>query len=381
VKLRRPIVPVLGWIAAAMPALAGGAVVVTTEGPAVEVQKSSISTVVTNELVMQLPTARNAQELLTLTLAPGPAGDPVPGVDAHVFKIGPPKSLKGRPTFPEGTTIDFGSGGTHPLGDRYAIRRDAGDHHLTFKIRRPGEKAPAVEGELPIGPNAGPAVTPVGGANSYAMPPVALAGRVNVIRGPLSGDGTKTIVRIGDRKLSIVAENERSVFFRIPDDFVAGEFRVELEDGGRRVEIPITVLRMTMAADQLKLRKGQTTKFHVAISGPESWDAGVWRPGIPSDLCDVTALARKFPEFRPPAPGADGFLLFSITNLSPSVIAIDEFARSLSKKDFSGASYRYDAGIVAVSDGGFGIHGEVQAFLAPNTAEGHAIEPATPEKK
>lgn len=378
--MTRPIVPLFGLIASALPLLAGAEIVVVASGSPVQVEKGSISTAVTQELLLQLPAARNAQEMLTLSLVPGPDRDPVAGVESHGFSISG-RPLAGKPTFPSGTTIDFGDGTKVSLGDRYAIRPQADDRELVFKIRRPGEEKPAVEGKIAIGPNEGPAVTPAGGPTSYAMPPVALAGRVNVIRGPLSGDGTKTKVRIGGRELPIVAENSRSVFFRVPDDFSAGNFRVLLEDGGRRVEIPITVLRMTMSADQLKLRKGQTTKFHVAISGPESWDAGVWRPGIPSDLCDVAKLGKKFPEFRPPAPGSEGFLLFSITNLSPSVIAIGEFARSLSKKDFPAGAYKYDAGVAAVSDGGFGIHGEVQAFLAPNTAESEPAEAPAPGEK
>jgi len=379
--MRRPIVPVLGLIAAAVCRPASAEIVVVSAGSPVQSEHAPISTTITSELVLQLPATRNAREILTMSLAPGPDRDPVAGVESHGFPVAPSKSFEGKPTFPAGTTIDFGTGRTYPLGDRYAIQPSVSDRDLVFKIRRPGDKRPAVEGKIAIGPAAGPAVRPGAGATSYSMPPVALAGRVNVIRGPLSGDGTKTTVRIGDRTLPIVAENSNSAFFRIPDDFAPGKFRVSLEDGGRRVEIPLTVLRMTMAADQLKLKKGQSTKFHVEIAGPESWDDAVWRSaGVPSDLCDVAAVRRKFPDFQPPAPGAEGFLLFAITNLSPSVISIEEFARPLSKKDFSSGSYKYDGGIGAVADGGFGIHGEVQAFLAPNTAESAPIGDPPPPK-
>ena len=379
--MRRPILPVLGLIAAAFCRSAGAEIVVLSAASPVQSEHAPISTAITSELVLQVPANRNVQEILTMSLAPGPDRDPVAGVESHGFPVAPSKYFAGKPTFPAGTTIDFGTGQTYPLGDRYAIRPAVSDRDLVFKIRRPGEKRPAVEGKIAIGPAAGAAVTPAGGATSYSMPPVALAGRVTVIRGPLSGDGTKTTVRIGDRRLPIVAENSSSAFFRIPEEFAPGKFRVSVEDGGRRVEIPITVLRMTMTADQLKLKKGQSTKFHVEIGGPESWDDAVWRSaGVPSDLCDVAAVRRKFPGFQPPAPGSEGFLLFAITNLSPSVIAIDEFARPLSKKDFSSGSYRYDGGIGAVSDGGFGIHGEVQAFLAPNTAESEAVAGPPPPK-
>jgi len=360
------------------------AITVTASGTPVETEHAPISTVVTSDIVMQVPASRSFQDLATLTFTPGAfASDPVPGVDRFTFKI-PGKVSKNRPTFPPGTTVKFGSLPDLAFGRTYSYRVDGTTAPFSITIRRPGEKTPVLDVPFPVEilQPSRPAIDPIRlPPNAFETPPVALAGRVNVIRGPLSGDGSKTTVRVGDRAVSIVAESPRAVFFQIPDDFPAGNFRISLEDGGRRVELPVTVLRMTMAADQLKLHKGQTTKFHVTISGPESWDATAWRAGVPSDLCDVPAITKKFPEFRPPPPGGEGFLLFSITNLSPSVIAIEEFARSLSKKDFSSGAYTYDGGVGAVTDGGFGIHGEVQAFLAPNTAESRPVEGGSPGKK
>ena len=360
------------------------AITITASASPMEAERAPISTVVTNELVMQLPASRNLGDLATLTFAPGTnAPDPVPGVDRFTFRI-PGKTSKDRPTFPPGTTVRFGNLPDLPFGRSYSYVVDGTTAPFSITIRRPGERKPVLEAPfpVPIFQPSRPILDPVRlPPNAFETPPVALSGRVSVIRGPLSGDGSKTTVRIGDRAASIVAESPRAVFFQIPDDCPAGNFRISLEDGGRRVELPVTVLRMTMSADQLKLRKGQTTRFHVTISGPESWDAGAWRAGVPSDLCDMPELTKKFPEFRPPPAGGEGFLLFSITNLSPSVIAIEEFARSLSKKDFSSGAYTYEGGIGAVADGGFGIHGEVQAFLAPNTAESRPLEGGSPEKK
>jgi hypothetical protein len=48
---------------------------------------------------------------------------------------------------------------------------------------------------------------------------------------------------------------------------------------------------------------------------------------------------------------------------------MQEFARKLGKTDFKSGSYSMDGGIGAVNDGGFGIHGEVEAFVAPASAE------------
>ena len=92
-------------------------------------------------------------------------------------------------------------------------------------------------------------------------------------------------------------------------------------------------------------------------------------------MCDIPALTKKFPDFHPPEPGSEGFLLFSITNLSPSVVTIDEFARKLSKSHFGSGPFTYDGTVLATADGRFGIHGEVQAFIAPAGGESAPIPP------
>lgn len=347
------------------------AVTVVSGAPNVDTAQAPIQTVVTKELIMQLPASRNANEILTLTLAtPGPApADPVAGVDRTTFLVD--GGGKG-PTFPPGTTIDFGDGRPLPFGPTYAFRIDDPNAPFSVTIRRPGTKRPLVNQpvRLPLIQNREfPTYPPYVPENRFATPPVAVAGRTHVIRGPLSGDGTKTKVAIGGKPVRIVAENPRSVFFEVPDDTPAGFTKVTIDDGGRRAEIPIAVVTIAMSADRLKLKKGQTTRFHATISGPESWGDAAWKAGAPSDLCDVAALRKKFPDFQPPEAGGEGFLMFSITNLSPGVISISEFARPLRKGDFAAGRYTYDGAITAVADGGFGIHGEVQAFVAPASGE------------
>jgi hypothetical protein len=251
----------------------------------------------------------------------------------------------------------------------YTFKFDGPTDGMHVTIRRPDRKKPVFDQTLRI-----PAVQQrdfgtIVAPNRFETPPVVLGGRISVIRGSLSGDGTKTKISIGGKPVRIVAENPRSVFFEVPDGTPPGYTKVAIEDSGRRAEIPVAVLALSMSADQLKLKRGQQTKFHVTISGPESWDDAAWKSAIPSDLCDVDALHQKFPDFQMPAAGSDGFLLFSVTNMSPGVISMQEFARKLGKTDFKSGSYSMDGGIGAVNDGGFGIHGEVEAFVAPASAE------------
>lgn len=345
------------------------AVTVISEAPLVDTARANVQTIVTNDLILKLPASRNVGEVLTMTPGvpgPGPV-ESVPGVETLSYKV---DGSGKRPTFPPGTTIDFGDGKALHFPSTYSFRFDGPNDGMRVILRRPGEKRPAVDQPIgiPVVQNRDfPSFLPEG--NRFETPPVAVAGRTHVVRGPLSGDGTKTKVKIGGRPVPIVAENPRSVFFEVPDDTPAGYTKVAVEDGGRRAEIPIAVVKIAMSADQLRLKRGQTTRLHVAISGPESWGDDVWRPGVPSDLCDLAELRRKFPGFEPPAPGGNGFLMFSITNLSPAVISTAEFARKLEKSAFAAGSYTYDGAIDAVADGGFGIHGEVQAFLAPASAE------------
>lgn len=361
-------------LAAALPTHSG-AVTVSGEAPLVDTASTSIGTVVTRELILQLPTARNFNELLTLSVTPGEAvGDPAPGVVRESVKM-PNKKF----TLPEGTKIGFGNGNELPLASLYTYRPKPTDKPFTITIRLPGEKKPVVEQTLKlpsVNPSSGPAFDfPVLPPNQFETPPIGVVGRLHVIRGSLSGDGGNTKVRIGDQLMKIVSENPRSVFFEIPDTLSPGNFRLTLENDGRRAEFPITLLQLSMSADQTKLKRGQTTKFHATITGPESWSDAAWKPGSPADLCDIPGLTKKFPGFHPPAPDGEGFILFSITNLSAGVVSIEEFARPLAKSQFAKGPYSYDGNVLATGDGGFGIHGEVQAFVAAASATSTPIPP------
>ena len=343
-------------------------VVVTGEAPVLDLQKTNVQTTVSREMILQLPTNRNVGELLTMTPgAAGPApGESVPGVETIRYKVDGSGS---RPTFPPGTTIDFGDGKALNFPSMYTFRFAGPTDGMHVTIHRPGEKHAAVDQTIRF-----PAVQlrdfgTIAAPNRFETPPIALAGRTSVVRGSFSGDGTKTKISIGGKPVQIIAGNQRSIFFAVPDGTPAGYTKITIEDGGRHAEIPVAILTLSMSADQLKLKRGQQTKVHVTISGPESWSDETWKAAIPSDLCDVEALHKKFPEFQVPAPGGDGFLLFSVTNMSPGVISMQEFARKLGRADFKSGSYSYDGGIGAVNDGGFGIHGEVQAFIAPASAE------------
>jgi len=348
-------------------------IVVTGEAPLLEEGKASVGTVVTKELMLQLPRSRDLGDVLTMTPGiPGPGPEATaPGVETIHYKVDGSGS---RPTFPPGTTVDFGDGKPRPFPSKYTFHFAGTNDGFHLTVKRPGDKKPVLDQAVRI-----PAVQlrdfgTIVASNRFETPPVALAGRMSVVRGSLSGDGTKTRVSIGGKPVRIIAENPRSVFFEVPEDASAGYTTVVVEDEGRRAEIRVAVLTLSMSADRLKMKRGESTKFHVTISGPESWDEAAWKSAIPYDLCDVEALRKKFPEFAPPAPGGDGFLLFSITNMSPSVISMQEFAHRLGKDDFRSGAYSYDGGIGAINDGSFGIHGEVEAFLAPASAEASPVE-------
>ncbi|HWC65772.1 MAG TPA: hypothetical protein VG777_06800 [Thermoanaerobaculia bacterium] len=343
------------------------AITVVAETP-LDLEKTVPQTVISKEMILQLPTSRDVGEILTMTPGlpgPGPV-ESVPGVETIRYRL---EGSSSAPTFPPGTTVDFGDGKALHFPSMYTFRFNAPADGMRIVVRRPDRKKPLVDEPVRI-----PAVQlrdfgTIVAPNRFETPPVAVAGRISVVRGSLSGDGAKTKVSIGGKPVRIIAENARSVFFAVPDDVPAGYAKVTIDDGGRTAEIPIAILTLSMSADQLKLKRGQTTKFHVTISGPESWDDSAWKSAIPWDLCDVDALRAKFRDFQPPAPGSDGFLLFSVTNMSPRVISMQEFARRLGKADFKSGSYSYDGAIGAVNDGGFGIHGEVEAFVAPASAE------------
>lgn len=219
---------------------------------------------------------------------------------------------------------------------------------------------------------------PVKPNSTYDTPAVTTAGGTGVVRGPFRGDGRKTRVSIDGLEAPIVCETPRAVYFQVPKTLKPGRHRILVKEGSVLVLLPVTVARLDLGADRLELLRGETTKFHTSVSGPETMSDGEWKAGPASPLVSPASVS-KASTFRAPKKGEPGAFLFTLENASAKTITIDELpsgytAKSLDRAAFAAGAYRMDGTIRSIQSGRFNVHAVLIPFLEFPQGEGLTAE-------
>ena len=299
--------------------------------------------------------------------------DNVPAVRVVPARLPLPVDDAGEPTL-ERVSIDLGDGpqpARGPLTVRVAenatrlpIRLIA--HTDSGAIETRDEIVLTREGAAPTASSARP--------GEYRTQTVCLRGSVQAIWGAVGGDAAQTRVDLDGVPAQIVAETPRAVYWFIPDRAEPGRHRLVLREAGRSVAFDVFVMTLEMAADQLNLQRGQSTKYHVRLRlgtvPPNAWRNG----SVPDDLIDLAALQKKAPDLHLPASNEPGEILLVLTNASPRTITVPDMRENrrvfhLRQADFPGGVFAHDGGIQSVSSGGFVINGLAVAALAPAVGE------------
>ncbi|HEY6066648.1 MAG TPA: hypothetical protein VIY96_10845, partial [Thermoanaerobaculia bacterium] len=275
------------------------------------------------------------------------------------------RDKSGQPVL-DGVTVRAGDGPERPADDGFTctVPRDGSDVALTFG-REGGP--PLAQAKLPV--KAGPAGSDAP-PTDFQTPPVCQAGNVHPIDGPANGASGDTSVALNGEKLRVVAETPRAIYCLVPDGAKAGAARLELTEKGIHRSFPVVTLRLEMSADKLDLIRGESTRFSAVIAGLEALPESAWRGGAPLDAGALARARARVPDLRIPTADQPGTLLLVIENRSPDVISIDgerggAIARTYARGDQVGGRYRFDGTIHSKRSGGFNVHGEVFAFLAP----------------
>ena len=198
--------------------------------------------------------------------------------------------------------------------------------------------------------------------------PVYQPGTTQAISGPFTGSTFPTRISVGGKPAEILAESPGAVYFRVPSELPPGASDVVCEEGTTTATLPVSVLQLDMNADRLHLEKGETTAFHVVISGPDRLPESAWSGAAPpSDLLNLEELRRLAPHANLPAPGK---VLVIIQNASPDVVSMqgargEVVVLELDRSAFAAGPYRYNGMLRSKRAGGFVVNATVVSFLAP----------------
>jgi hypothetical protein len=207
----------------------------------------------------------------------------------------------------------------------------------------------------------------------YWTAPVLSQGRLGALRGPFSGDDYGNYVRLDNLQLPSIAATPDTFYFMPPDGLTAGLHNFQIGGFGTpQTILPVFYMTLTMWADQTNLHKGQSTTYHLKLTGLNGLPGSAWNsPFFPSDLVSPSDL-----QGSSPGSSRTGTITLTITNESPGVISMKNVYTVLDAQAFApSGTFQVDGGVGAILDGGFSILGVARAFLQPEAGYGSYTYP------
>lgn len=216
----------------------------------------------------------------------------------------------------------------------------------------------------------------------FTAPPIALAGSLQIIHGPFDGDSSNTSVNVNGNEARVIAESPRALFYLIPDNVAPGPAQVDVREKQNRCRLRIWVIGLQMSADRLHLKRGESTAFHVKITGAETIPKEAWSGGGEvSELVDFSTVRRFLPDFKPPTASQPGFLLLTIENKSTDVVSMSHGERIALTFSEGSTNFEYHGSLHSRQTGGFNVDGMLVPFLhelpCQDSGPGNTVEVAS----
>jgi hypothetical protein len=205
--------------------------------------------------------------------------------------------------------------------------------------------------------------------NTFSMPPLNLAGALQRIHGPFSGDSNHTVIRVNNLRARLLIESPRSVHCFVPVGLRPGPADWVITDPTtnnqqRSARLRSWVLALEMSADKLKLKKGESTAIHVFIKGVETVPREAWiGSGDVPDFIDPGIVRKFLPDFKPPSPTQPGVLVLALENMSPATVVMSGGNKLALTFGQGQEKYEYHGTITATQAGSFDIDGTLIPFL------------------
>ena len=200
--------------------------------------------------------------------------------------------------------------------------------------------------------------------NSFSMPPLNVAGALQRIHGPFSGDSDHTVIQVNNLPVRLLAESPRGLFCLIPNTLPPGPADWTVRELNRTVHIRSWVLALEMSADKLKLMKGESTAFHVFIRGVDTVPREAWfGNGEVPEFIDPEVIRAFLPNFTPPTSSQPGVLVLTLENMSTGTVNMSGGNRLAFKFGYGEGKYEHHGTITAKRAGSFNVDGTLIPFL------------------
>ena len=283
----------------------------------------------------------------------------------------------------EGVVIDTGNGQPQPADKPFSVKIPEDSKTIPLTVSKKTDGSTLVKQDIPLTTGSTGSTGETGqdshtgetaASTAFKIAPLLLDTGLQVIDGPLSGDGGKTAVQVDGQPATVVAESPRSVYWQPPKGIKPGAHTVTLQDGQTHVSFPVSVMHLGLSAPKTTMTKGEGTTFTATLSGPETLPASAWaKSGVPSDTVDVAKLS-KTAGFTPPKENEKGSILLRVENASPDTVSMAHATGGaqvikLEQSSFSKGAYVYHGTLHAQKSGGFKIVAQAVSFLHTISAD------------
>jgi YD repeat-containing protein len=228
---------------------------------------------------------------------------------------------------------------------------------------------------------------------SFEAAALCLKGQLCTVRGPFSGDSSKTFAAFEDRPAMVVAETPDAAYIRIPERTEPGARPLFIAENSKVVALPVAVGEFTLKNGDRQVQPGQTIVTFPILEGPSDISDAAWQAGnfpatnleearklIPGfQLPREDRKGREQQEAEPKQESKEkreadekkgGSILLVVKNLTPEQVSMrgakdQMIVFHLSDESFSRGEFKYDLIVEAIKSGHFDIRGYVIPFLAP----------------
>ena len=228
---------------------------------------------------------------------------------------------------------------------------------------------------------------------SFEAAALCMKGQLCTVRGPFSGDSSKTFAAFEDRPAMVVAETPDTAYIRIPNLTEPGSRPLFIAEGSKVVALPMAVGEFSVRNGGREVQPGQRFETFPMLEGPGDIPDGAWLPGnFPTT--NLEEARKLIPGFQLPREDREtrenrekqqkgeskdkreadekkgGAILLVVKNLTPEQVSMrgakdQMIVFHLNDESFSRGEFKYDLVVEALKSGHFDIRGYVIPFLAP----------------
>ncbi|HUI43002.1 MAG TPA: hypothetical protein VL523_13645 [Terriglobia bacterium] len=340
------------------------------------------------EIGVVLPADLEPGERVSGSVVDGPGQyDGNPGLQVIRLKL--PFESKGAAATLAGWTFVAANGEPQHADGPVTFTVPRGAAELTVALRQTGNPAQAVSSAISI--QAGAARPAAGARRGFEGSPLCFAGGLCPVRGPFSGDSTRTLAAFGHQPAPIAAETSEIAYIVVPGGLPPGFTHLLVAEGGRAAVLPVDVAEFELTPLGRELEQGQTLVMHANILGADDLPDDAWRAGAFAPLASVEQARRLAPSFDPARQGPNGVILAVVQNVSADGVTMrgakdKSWIFELTRESFARGEFKYNFVLDFARPGGYALRGTALPFLAPvkgrefGLASRVPVSPAAPKK-